>query len=156
MDIITIIEKRGKLQKRTLKDLRDFLKQKNKKIADKILKKRDPIIYTVKEIAEDKISYAITKIHPGKIGTERYMTKGHYHKKSLPEVYILLKGKGEIHLKNKSGKRKKIRLKKGVFHYIPRGYAHRTVNSGNKDLEILAIYQTDSGHDYGSIKEKGF
>jgi glucose-6-phosphate isomerase len=152
-DLIKIIKKRGIRKKIFLKELINFLKDKQK--AEEILKKINPLIYTVDFIQENEISYAITTINPGKIGKENYMTKGHYHKKNVSEIYYLLHGQGEILLK-KGKEKKKIKMKKNIFHYVPAGYAHRTVNTGEEKLFFLSIYQTDSGHDYKKIEEEGF
>jgi glucose-6-phosphate isomerase, archaeal len=152
-EILQIIKERGGKKKIFLSDLKSFFNDKKK--AEEILKKKNPLIYQVDFIEEDEISYAITFINPGKIGKENYMTKGHYHIKSVPEVYYLLKGEGEILLK-KGKIRKKIKLKKNIFYHIPKGYAHRTVNTGKKELSFLTIYQTDAGHDYKKIEKEGF
>ncbi|MFA5061239.1 MAG: glucose-6-phosphate isomerase family protein [Candidatus Pacearchaeota archaeon] len=152
-DILGEIKKRGKIKKTTLRDMKNFFKDRVE--VKKILDKKNPLIYYVNFLSEDEISYAVTYIKSGKIGKERFMTKGHYHKKDLPEVYYLLEGKGKILLK-KGKSRKEIIMRKNVFHYIPKGYAHRTVNIGEKEFSFLSIYQTDSGHDYKTIEEKGF
>jgi glucose-6-phosphate isomerase len=39
---------------------------------------------------------------------------------------------------------------------VPKEFAHRSVNVGDEALVFLAIYPSDSGHDYGSIERKGF
>jgi glucose-6-phosphate isomerase, archaeal len=151
--LLEIIKKKGKTKKTHLSELKEFFK--NKKTAEKVLETKNPLIYWVDYIEEEEISYGVTYINPGKIGKENYMTKGHYHEKNVSEVYYLLEGKGEILLK-KAKDKKKIILKKNTFHYIPKGYGHRTVNTGNKKLIFLSIYQTDSGHDYKTIAKEGF
>lgn len=152
-ELLELIKKRGKETKTFLSDLKPFLK--DKKEAERILSKKNPLIYKVNFIEEEEISYGITRIFPGKIGKENYMTKGHYHKRKVSEVYYLLNGKGEIFLK-KGKIRKKIKLKKNTFHYIPGGYAHRTINTGKKELSFLSIYQSNAGHDYEKIEKEGF
>ena len=148
MDILGAIRQSGKRSTTTLNDMREFFK-------DASDAKGNPVIYTVDFVEEDEISYAVTTINPGKIGKENFMTKGHYHIKNVSEVYYPLSGKGVIVLR-KGNKRKKIIMKKGVFHFIPAGWAHRTINSGNKKLIFLSIYPTDSGHNYDKIKKEGF
>lgn len=144
-NILEIILKKGKLKKVFLSDLKEFLNEK--KQAEKILQQKNPLIYTVKSIEEYQISYAITKINPGKIGKEFFLTKGHYHKQKSSEVYYLLRGQGTLILK-KGKNLKKIKLKKNIFHYIPEGYFHRVLNTGKTPLEFLSIYQTNSNPMY--------
>lgn len=152
-DILKIIKKRGKTKKVFLSDLKNFFKDRKK--AKDILIKKNPLIYWVNFIEEGQISYAITFINSGKIGKENYMTKGHFHEKNVSEVYYLLNGSGEILLR-KGSKRKKIIMKKNIFHYIPTGYAHRTINTGKNRMSFLSIYQKDSGHNYKKIEKEGF
>ena len=152
-NILEIIKKRGKLKQVFLSDLKEFLN--DKKGAEKILQKSNPLIYTVKSIEEYQISYGITKINPGKIGKDYFLTKGHYHKEKSSEVYYLLKGTGLLLLK-KEKQKKKIKLKKNYFHYIPEGHSHRVINTGKTPLEFLSIYQTNSNPDYSKIKKQGF
>jgi glucose-6-phosphate isomerase len=40
--------------------------------------------------------------------------------------------------------------------YVPPGWAHRTVNTGDDDLIFLAVYFGDAGHDYAAIEDSGF
>jgi len=157
-DLIKILKKKGKTKKTTLKDIREFLKKKNQKAADRMLAKRkNPLIYAVKFIHEDEISYDLTILEPGKIGDEFYETKGHTHIKKTPEVYFLLEGKGHIIAKNfRTGRKKRFALKKGKFIYVSKEYGHRTVNTGRKKLIFVTVSQVDAGHDYNVSKRKGF
>jgi len=47
-------------------------------------------------------------------------------------------------------------IKPGSLHYSPAGWTHRSVNTGNKDMVIFAIYPANAVHNYGTIKEKNF
>ena len=40
--------------------------------------------------------------------------------------------------------------------YVPPGWAHRTVNTGNVPLIFFAVYAGDAGHDYESVERSGF
>lgn len=103
------------------------------------------------------LDMAITIMKPGKVGEEFNMTKGHYHEcEGADETYHCLKGKGMLLLQTKEGVVQTMELTKGSVAYVPPGWAHRTINTGQEDLIILAIYPNDAGHDYGAIKEKGF
>lgn len=148
-DIFKIIKQKGKTKVTKLSDMKDFYKS----IPENI-KKKNPTIYSVDFVDENEISYAITKINPGRIGKEFYMTKGHYHIKLTSEVYYHMSGEGILLIKLGEHK-KKIIMKKGVFHYIPAGWGHRTINVGEKPLIFLSIYQNDAGHDYEKVKREG-
>jgi len=41
--------------------------------------------------------------------------------------------------------------------YVPPRWAHRSVNTSDKeDLVTFFVYPGDAGHDYGSIEKQGF
>ena len=40
--------------------------------------------------------------------------------------------------------------------YVPRGYAHRTINSGDDPLIVFFAFDADAGHDYGTIETRGY
>lgn len=121
----------------------------------------DPVIYEVYEIPQRPIDGSLnvgcTIMRSGKIGSEYYFTKGHYHKKeTASELYIGMEGEGIILMQNREGETIHLTLKPNNAVYIPPGYAHRTVNVGSDQLVFLAIYPSDAGHDYESILETGF
>ncbi len=126
---------------------------------EKLISGGNPIIYEVYAVPrenEGELSYAITVLHPGKVGKEYFMTKGHYHeKRDRGELYIALKGQG-ILLMQKDKDVRWFEMKRGDIVYVPPYYAHRSINIGDEDFAFLAIYPSDAGHDYGSIVEKGF
>jgi glucose-6-phosphate isomerase len=39
--------------------------------------------------------------------------------------------------------------------YIPPGWAHRSVNTGDEPYKFLAVYPGCAGHDYGWVVEHG-
>ena len=45
---------------------------------------------------------------------------------------------------------------KGKALYVPRGYAHRTINTGDEVLTAFYVFDADAGHDYGTIETKGY
>ena len=144
-------------QTRRLSDLRDFFA--DKATADNILKRGDPIIYEVhaKEAGNaGDLSYAVTVINPGDVAGEFYMTKGHFHRKPVGEVYLGLEGEGVLLLQDRAGKTKKLPIRPGEIAYVQKGFAHRAINTGKKQLKFLAVYPSDSGHDYTTIEKKGF
>lgn len=145
------------IQERHLSDLKDYFYSKNE--VEKILKNKDPLIYKVYEAKYESpgsLSYAVTEIEPGKVGDEYYFTKGHFHSKSAAEIYIVFKGEGILLLENRSGDTKSYNMFRGAVLNVEPDYAHRSINTGKEKLIFLAIYQSDAGHDYESIKERGF
>ena len=118
----------------------------------------DSIIYEVYEAeTSGHMSMALTILKPGKVGKEFHMTKGHFHEDSeAGEVYFCLKGKGIIIMQTRSGQTNEIWLGPGTAASIPPGWAHRSINVGNDDFIMLAIYPATAGHDYSAIEEDGF
>ena len=141
-----------KKSSRTLKDLQSYFR--DKKEVQKILKKKNPVIYSVfiKELSP--IDLGLTVINPGNVKKEFYFTKGHIHKNKTPEFYILLEGKGDLLIQK--GKTKVIDLKKGEIALIPKKYAHRLINTGRKKVKVLTIYHEASKPDYKVKFKKRF
>jgi len=82
------------------------------------------------------------------------MTKGHKHKKPTKEIYILLSGKGKLIIQGK--KAKVFNLKKNKTYILPKNAGHRLINTGNKKLEVLTIYEKKAGHNYNFKFTKRF
>ena len=128
---------------------------------NEILEKENPLIYEFYELGcperEGDISFGTTILHPGKVGNEYFMTKGHFHTRlATAEVYYTLSGEGCMVMENPEGDSIELPLEKGRAVYVPRNYAHRTVNTGEKPLVIFFAFQADAGHDYGTIETKGY
>lgn len=97
-----------------------------------------------------------TLLHPGKVGNEYFMTKGHYHEvRDRGEVYYGLAGEGRLVLA-KDGECTTAPIVPGTVAYVPPHWAHRTVNTGADQFIFLAVYPGDAGHDYGTIETEGF
>lgn len=145
---------------RRLSDLKNYFQDKQA-VKQMLSQGDDPKIYEVYEIpqkpVEGLMNVACTIIYPGKIGSEYYFTKGHFHKKeTASEVYIGLKGKGIILIQDQRGETNYFTIEPDVLVYIPPRTAHRSVNVGDVELVFLAIYPSDAGHDYRSIEKRGF
>lgn len=126
-----------------------------------IQKSSNPIIYTVGEIKvpkkEGHLSFGISKIYPGKIGNEFYMTKGHYHKnKDGSEIYICIEGKGYLLMQSKNKQVVNFYMDKGSVVYVPPGWAHRTVNCGKEFFTCLYFMPANIRHDYESTRKNDF
>ena len=128
---------------------------------EEILSKTDPVIYEFYELGcperEGDLLFGTSIIYPGKIGNEYYMTKGHFHTKlATAEVYYTLAGDGYMIMENPEGDTIERPLRKGEVLYVPRRYAHRSVNVGNNPLVLYFTFAADAGHDYGTIETKGY
>lgn len=122
----------------------------------------DPVLYTLAAVApaagDGALHYAIAQIHPGRIGAEYYMTKGHYHAwRPAAEVYIGLSGTGFMLLEDEESRESRLLpLTPNAIVYVPGHTAHRTINTGETPLTYLGIYPAAAGHDYGSIATQNF
>jgi glucose-6-phosphate isomerase, archaeal len=97
-----------------------------------------------------------TVLHPGKVGDEFFMTKGHFHEqRDRAEVYYGLSGTGRL-LLAKDDESADVPMGPATVAYVPPHWAHRTVNTGDEPLVFLAVYPGDAGHDYGTIETDGF
>jgi len=81
-----------------------------------------------------RLMVCMNMLYSGKVNGEFKMMRGHFH--DAEEVYLVLKGKGNIIINNK-----KISVKKGDLLTIPRNVWHRTVNTGKEKLVFLTIFQ---------------
>ena len=123
----------------------------------------DEIIYEVqailpvKEGREGGLFYGKTIIHPGKVGDEYYMTKGHFHQKAdRAEFYWGIQGEGMLLLMDVNRRTWAEKMTPGSLHYIDGYIAHRTINTGKSDLIFGACWPSDAGHNYGEILDNGF
>lgn len=128
----------------------------------KLLEEGDIVLYEVYEKLVPEIPGELIQgmsiVHPGKVGKEYFMTKGHFHSiLETAELYFCLKGHGYMMMETKDGMWQAEELKPGIALYVPGGWAHRSINVGDKeDLVTLFCYPANAGHDYATIEEKGF
>lgn len=97
-------------------------------------------------------------VHPGKVGDEYFMTKGHFHANvEAAEVYYCLAGEGMMVMENPEGEWSVAELRPGTVLYVTGRWAHRSVNTRlDTDLITFFVYPGHAGHDYGSIERQGF
>ena len=126
-----------------------------------IAEQGDPLHYEVQEMSVPEeyghLLYCISRLEPGTVGEECFMTKGHYH--TIPEtaeVYFCLRGHGYMLMKTTDGRCEAVEMAPGRLVYVPPYWAHRSVNTGDETLVSLCAYQGDAGHNYGDIEEEGF
>lgn len=122
----------------------------------------DPLHYEVFEVpvAEQagQLMYCISKLQPGKVGDELFMTKGHYHGiAGTAEIYLCLRGQGIMLMKTAGGKWAVEQMNRGRMVYVPPYWAHRSVNTSKAEpLISFCVYPADAGHNYGDIEQEGF
>ena len=128
----------------------------------KMLAEDDQVLYEVYEIERPEVAgellHGISIVHPGKVGQEYFMTKGHFHiVLDTAEVYHCLKGEGFMVMESPEGDWAVEVLCPGRVLYVPPRWAHRSVNtSPDGDLVTFFVYPGNSGHDYGTIELQGF
>lgn len=129
---------------------------------DQALAKEDAVLYEVYEIRRPEVAgellHGISIVHPGQVGAEYYMTKGHFHTVlETAEVYYCQKGSGYMVMETPEGEWAVEELKPGRILYVPPRWAHRSINvSAVEDLITFFVYPGHSGHDYGTIEKQGF
>jgi glucose-6-phosphate isomerase len=127
-----------------------------------MLAREDTLLYEVYEIqrpeAAGELLQGISIIHPGKVGDEYFMTKGHFHQiLDTGEVYYCLNGQGMIVMETPEGEAEVLDFQPGQVVYVLPRWAHRTVNTGlTDDLVFYFAYPANAGHDYGTIEQRGF
>lgn len=125
-------------------------------------REEDVVLYEVYEIqlpeAAGELRHGVSILHPGKIGDEFYMTKGHFHTVlETGEVYYCLQGEGVLVMETPEGDWAVEELRAGGVVYVPPRWAHRSVNTSfDQDLTTFFVYPSNAGHDYRSIEEQGF
>jgi glucose-6-phosphate isomerase len=130
----------------------------NKEIFEAEVSATNPIVYqvissTVPELPRE-LPQSITTIFPGSCGGELYMTKGHQHPDPQGEIYFGLEGNGGIIMFD-GNEKKYVEITPGKIGYIPPGWAHRSINSGETPYKFLAVYPGSAGHDYGWVLANG-
>lgn len=158
------VDARGELQpatstvQRRLSDMRGMYA--DTRAQEAALRHEDPLVYEVYQYDVPAFAGELipctTVLHPGKVGDEFYMTKGHYHaQRDRAEIYYGLSGAGRLVLA-KDDEAQTVAMSPGTVAYVPPHWAHRTVNTGPVPFVFLAVYPGDAGHDYGTIEVDGF
>src|SRR6266540_3137190 len=96
---------------------------------DAMLAKDDTLIYEVYELRRPEVAgelmMGISVVHPGKVGAEFFMTKGHFHSVlECAEVYTCLKGEGFMVMETPEGETSAEPLSPGKVLYVPPCWAH--------------------------------
>ncbi len=101
--------------------------------------------------------FGVTKLQPGQVGEEYFMTRGHYHAMSdRGEFYWCIQGEGYVLFMSRDRKTSTEKMRPGSLHYIPGHTAHRVINTGAELLSFGACWPSDAGHNYEEIAKNGF
>jgi glucose-6-phosphate isomerase len=126
------------------------------------LEQDDPVLYEVYEQKRPErageLLHGVSVVHPGRVGDEFFMTKGHFHSViDTAEIYYCLRGQGRMVMETPEGEWAVEELRPGRVLYVPPRWAHRSVNTGvGEDLVTFFVYPGNAGHDYGTIERQGF
>jgi len=127
-----------------------------------LLAREDVVLYEVYEIKRPEVDgellHGTSIVHPGRVGDEYFMTKGHFHAElETAEIYYCLAGEGVMVMETPEGEWAVEELRPGRVLYVPPRWAHRSVNtSRDEDMVTFFVYPGHAGHDYGTIEAQGF
>jgi glucose-6-phosphate isomerase len=159
-DPITATLTNGIVVERYLSDLRGYYA--DTAAYEAAIAQGNSLLYTVSSLepghGEGDLHFGVGILMPGKIGSEYFMTKGHYHAwRPAAEYYIGLSGSGMILLEEeRTQETQLIPLMPNAVVYVPGYTAHRTINAGSTPLTYIGMFAAKAGHDYGSIAEQNF
>lgn len=119
--------------------------------------RNDEVVYEVTDHRPSTnpgdLNTGVTRMSPGKIGDEYFMTRGHIHALiDRPELYYGLKGYGLMLMESPDGESRSSEIRPSTACYVPPYWIHRSMNLGNEDFVMLFCYPADSGQDYGIIE----
>jgi glucose-6-phosphate isomerase len=146
----------GSHYKKRLRDL-EGLYQDTAAFKGMVQRHGDDIVYEVTDHRPSSdngdIITGVTRMSPGQVGKEYFMTRGHLHALSdRPELYYGLKGTGLMLLESPDGETKTLTVMPNSACYVPPFWIHRSINIGKDDLVMLFCYPADSGQDYQIIE----
>lgn len=120
----------------------------------------DMLVYEVTDFRPSARSgdmiVGVTRMVPGRIGREFYMTRGHIHARpNRPELYYGEAGHGVMLLESPAGDVRTVEILPRTMCYVPPFWIHRSVNVGRDQLVMTFAYPADSGQDYDIIEKSG-
>lgn len=121
----------------------------------------DPVHYEVFEkpvpLEYGQLMFCVSKLYPGTVGDECFMTKGHYHTVAeTAEIYYCIGGRGYMLMKTPENECVAEPMRPGRLVYVPPYWAHRSINTGDVSLVSVCTYPAEAGHNYGDIEVQGF
>lgn len=125
-----------------------------------LLAEGDREVYSVTDFrpssAAGDLIFGVTRMSPGKVGNEFFLTRGHIHAKpDRSEIYVGQSGRGLMLLESPDGEARVLEIAPGVVCYVPPFWIHRSVNTGETDFVTLFCAPADSGNDYSVIERSG-
>lgn len=117
---------------------------------------RDPVVYDVEDFRPGThggdLNYGVTRMNPGRVGREFFLTRGHIHAKAdRSEIYYGQKGHGLMQMESPEGETRIVEIEPLTICYVPPFWIHRSINIGDEDLVMVFAYPSDSGQDYEII-----
>lgn len=118
------------------------------------------IVYSVTdqrpEAAQGDLIFGVTRMEPGRIGDEFFMTRGHIHAlANRPETYVGEAGEGVMLMESPDGEVRIVEIAPRTLCYVPPFWIHRSVNVGSDALVMSFCYPADAGQDYAVIERSG-
>lgn len=159
-DLNTGLSKTVETGKRYLSQMRGMFA--DEAALEEKIAKNDELIYEFHGLpvpeTDGDLAFGCSILNPGKVGDEYYFTKGHFHTiLETGEVYYCLKGHGYMLMESPEGDWSAQELHAGEAVYVPKRYAHRSINvSSDEQLITFFVFRADAGHDYGTIETKGY
>jgi glucose-6-phosphate isomerase, archaeal len=119
------------------------------------VRRSDEVVYEVTDHRPNAnpgdLITGVTRMSPGKVGKEFFMTRGHIHAVvDRPELYYGLKGVGLMLMESPDGESRTLEIRRNTACYVPPYWIHRSMNLG--DFVMLFCYPADSGQDYDIIE----
>ena len=116
----------------------------------------NPVVYEVTEFrpsaAPGDLIFGVTRMAPGRVGREFFLTRGHIHAKAdRPEIYYGQKGRGLMLMESPDGETRVVEIGPQTICYVPPYWIHRSVNTGDDELVMVFAYPADAGQDYDII-----
>ena len=138
------------------RDARAFYKSTDESLDD------DTVMYEVQtlnasENGEGRLNWAISLLHPVTVNGECNMTRGHWHDDlNCEEYYWCAQGEGLLMLMDEDGECWCEKVFPGSLHHIDGHLAHRLINTGNTDLRVICVWNSNAGHDYNRVEQHPF
>jgi glucose-6-phosphate isomerase len=145
--------------KRNLADVKQMFL--NTSEAEKLTAEENPLVYEFYELGmphhAGDLAFGTSITYPGQVAGEYYMTKGHFHEiLETAEVYYCIQGHGMMMMENPEGEWDCQEMTPGQVVYVPKRFAHRSINVGDQPFITFFCFRADAGHDYKTIETKGF
>ncbi len=87
------------------------------------------------------LAYTSTVVHPGTIGGEFFMTRGHAHNDpDATEIYLTVRGEGMMFLQSEDFQVQALAMAPGTVLYVPGTAMHRIVNVGEEPLVTFSVF----------------